>query len=120
MSKTVKLVGAGAILVFAVVLYVWRSSGTESATSWTDYNASLKCRACGHVFKTQLDVADEPPFACPKCSGKEAWHQKQCRDCGEVFLPPLAGDPPWPVMIPKCPKCGSQATGAVAVQQQSG
>ncbi len=117
MSTNTKLTICGVIIILAVVMYFWRGSESESAASWTDYNASLRCRSCSNDFNANLDVDQEPPFTCPKCGDKEAWHLKQCRNCGEIFLPPLEGDPPWPPMIATCPKCKSQATGAYVADQ---
>ena len=113
MSNTTKIAVAVVVLVLAVVLYVVRSDEGGPVTSRTDYNATLECMACNHQFKANLQVTDRPPHLCPNCDKKEAWQLRQCRDCGEVFLPPLEGDPPRQPMIATCPKCKSQATGAV-------
>ena len=113
MSNAVKVAIAVVVLVLAVVLYFVRSHGGGHPTSRTDYNAKLQCVACNHQFKTNLEVTDRPPYPCPNCGKKEAWPLRQCRDCDEVFLPPLEGDPPRQPMIATCPKCKSQATGAV-------
>jgi putative FmdB family regulatory protein len=116
MTKALKIGGVILIFGLAVGLYFWRTSQTASPTQWSDYDAYLQCRACGHRFKANLEVADIPPFTCPKCGKKEAWHLKQCRQSGEIFLPPLQGDPPRPPMIATCPNCGSTATGAAVLK----
>jgi Zn finger protein HypA/HybF involved in hydrogenase expression len=109
-TKTAKISLSIGLIVVAVVLYVVRSGGSASdITAQTEYNALLKCRACGNEFKATLDVADQPPYTCAKCGKKEAWKLAECRKCGNIFLPR-------PPMIATCPKCKSQATGAVTVQ----
>jgi predicted RNA-binding Zn-ribbon protein involved in translation (DUF1610 family) len=117
-SKAIKVAVAGVVFVLAIGLYFARSGETESPTDWKEYNASLRCAECGHDFQAELDPGAVPPFECPKCGAKSAWLLKQCRDCGNVFLPPLVGDPPWPPIIATCPKCKSQATGAVEQKPQ--
>jgi putative FmdB family regulatory protein len=112
-SKSAKIGTSVALILAAVVIYVVRSGGSASEiTAATDYNALLKCRGCGNEFKATLDVADEPPYKCPKCGKREAWKLAECHKCGNIFLPPVSGDPPRPPMIPTCPKCGSQQAGA--------
>jgi predicted RNA-binding Zn-ribbon protein involved in translation (DUF1610 family) len=117
-NNTIKIAAAAVLIVLAIVLYFARAGDTKSTTDWTNFNASLACMDCGHAYQATVEVGDPPPYTCPECGKKNAWRQKQCRECGEIFLPPLEGDPPWPPMIARCPKCKSQATGAVKIEPQ--
>ena len=116
MSKPVKIVGVVGLLVLAVVVYVYRAGNVNDLTDRREYNAKLKCRACGNEFTAELDTAARAPFKCAGCGKAAAWQLWQCSQCGTTFAPEPVGDPPHPPITAGCPKCGSPSTGMVPVK----
>ncbi len=111
-SDGVKIAIGVGILVLAGVLYYVRSGSENALTSRDDYDTMMQCRACGHAFEANLKVEQLPPIACPKCGKMDAWRLYHCNQCDKTFVPQPVGTPPRAPMMPKCPHCGSQSTGA--------
>lgn len=112
MSNSVKAAAAVGIIVLAGGIYYLRAgSETNDLTSRREYNALLKCRACGAEYAAELNVRDIPPYACEKCGKREAWHLWECRQCHKTFVPEPQGNPPRAPIAPACPECGSVMTG---------
>lgn len=99
------------IVVVAVVItaiaIIKNLESRDPGTSREAWNSIVMCKDCGHMWPLQLNIND--PLAaksCPKCQKAAGWEARYCTKCNEYFVPELTGDPPRPVAIPKCPKCG--------------
>jgi hypothetical protein len=103
------LTAVAAVLFIAagVVLYLhFRRTGP--GTDRTSWGAYLECADCGHKFGADVQLAFPiKAQRCSKCGKEAAWELRHCTKCNVDFLPEMTGNPPRPVSIPKCPKCGS-------------
>ncbi len=95
-----------AVAVTAVALI--RSLGNrEPGTSREAWNSIVMCKECGHKWPAELNIGQpQAPRKCPSCGKDAGWECRYCTKCSEYFVPELTGDPPHPVAIPKCPRCG--------------
>ncbi len=108
----------GLLLLAGLVYYVRLDSFPNDLGSRRQYKVNLMCRACGHAWVGRLNSErDTYPQKCEQCGKLEAWPMHQCYGCGAKFAPEPEGNPPHMPIVPICPKCKSQRTGAVPVEQ---
>ena len=98
-------------IAVAVVLAV-RNLGSGGAGGIRGLTAErdVICEACGEQLVMDLPIEPKPPYKCPKCGKKEVQLAVRCLQCGNVYSYRLDGDQP------KCPACGSQHAGPVALE----
>ena len=114
MQTWVKIAAAAGLLLLAGLVYYLRlDSFPNDLASRTKFDTVMMCRACNQSYAATLSKDDTYPLTCTKCGKKEAWPQKQCYKCGLHFVPQPEGQPPHMPVAPHCPKCGSEAVGAV-------
>jgi DNA-directed RNA polymerase subunit RPC12/RpoP len=75
--QRIKLIGAVALLVIAVLLILRYTLGSTSPERFSAERV-FKCVDCGHDFEHVIQLGDTEPLPCPKCGKMTAWKAEAC------------------------------------------